>query len=470
MRIRTSLMGFLLLFHFCVAARVTLPAILGSHMVLQQKSMIKFWGSANPTEKITIQASWDTASYKIVASGNAKWEVLIKTPEAGGPYSIQIVGSNTIVLEDVLIGEVWLCGGQSNMEWSGLNKLDEAIKEAPNATNNQIRFFYVPKSTSKYPQDHILNARWIVCSPEEMLRFSTIGYFFGKELQGKLHSPVGLISSCWGGTYAESWTPEYVIENNTLIKRGAAMKSPHTIRPYENTVAYNAMIYPLTQFAIAGVIFYQGEANVNAHFAYEKLFTGLIDAWRAAWQIDFPFYYVQIAPYKYGFYHVGALLREKQTQASAHPKTGMVVVSDLVPDTLNIHPTKKVGVALRLANLALRDTYGFSDIQPYSPRYSNHTIQKNKVTIEFSYAEGGLTYVGDKITCFEIAGEDQVFYRAEASISKNKVVVSCELVPNPIAVRFGFNNTATPNLFNKEGLPVNLFRTDGWPVVTSAVK
>ncbi|MFN5761217.1 MAG: sialate O-acetylesterase [Sphingobacteriales bacterium] len=467
---RKLLCCLIVLFHHSVQAKVTLPNILGSHMVLQQHSTVKFWGRANPTEKITILPSWDTVSYKIVANGSARWETMIKTPASGGPYSIKIIGSNTIVLEDVLIGEVWLCGGQSNMEWSGLNKLEEAIQESPKATNEKIRFFYVPKSTSYHPQDDISDARWVVCTPQEMLRFSTIGYFFGKELNGKLDRPIGLISSCWGGTYAESWSPEYVIENNALIKKGAALRTVHTIRPHENSVAYNAMIYPLTQFAIAGVIWYQGESNVNAHFAYDKLFSGLIDSWRAAWQLDFPFYYVQIAPYKYGFHNVGVLLREKQTKVSTHLKSGMVVISDLVPDTLNIHPTKKVGVALRLANLALRETYGYSDIQPYSPTYSKHTIQKSKITIEFNHAESGLIVVGDNITCFEVAGKDQVFYPAEASIVKNKVVVFSESVAEPVAIRYAFSNTAIPNLFNKEGLPANMFRTDNWEVATPPVK
>ena len=431
---------------FSLQAKVTLPSVLGSHMVLQQKSFVKFWGSANPTEKITITTSWDTVSYNTVK------------------------GSNTIDLEDVMIGEVWRCGGQSNMEWSGLNKLEEAIEESPRANNKQIRFFYVPKLTSYYPQDHIPGARWVVCSPEEMIRFSTIGYFFGKQLQEKLHTPVGLISSCWGGTYAESWTPAYVIENNALIRKGAANRTPHAIRPHENSVAYNAMIFPLTQFPIAGVIWYQGEANVNAHYAYDKLFKGMIDSWIAAWQLDFPFYYVQIAPYKYPFPYIGALLREKQTLSAAHPKTGMVVISDLVPVTLNIHPTKKVGVALRLANLALHDTYGFSDLQPYSPSYSKHTIQDNKVILEFRHAENGLISRGERLTCFEVAGADQRFFPAEARIVKNKVVVSSDSVTSPVSVRFGFSNTAVPNLFSRDGLPVNMFRTDNWEIVTPFMK
>lgn len=467
---RTVMICLFFLFYYSLQAKVTLPNILGSHMVLQQNSMVKFWGRANPTEKITIQPSWDTITYKVVTTGNARWEAMIKTPTSGGPYSIKIVGSNTIILDDIMVGEVWLCGGQSNMEWSGMNKLEEAIKESPNATNEKIRFFYVPKSTSYFPQDDIPDAKWVVCTPEEMMRFSAIGYFFGKELQGRLNRPIGLISSCWGGTYAESWSPEYVIENNALIKKAAALRTVHAIRPHENSVAYNAMIYPLIQFTIAGVLWYQGESNVNAHFVYDKLFMGLIDAWRAAWQIDFPFYYVQIAPYKYGFHNVGVLLRERQTKVSTHMKTGMVVISDLVPDTLNIHPTKKVGVALRLANLALHDTYGFSDIKPYSPSYSKHSILKNKVTIEFSHAENGLVYVGDKINCFEVAGQDQVFYPAEASIIKNKVVIFSDSVTEPVAIRFAYSNTAIPNLFNKEGLPVNLFRTDNWDVATPAVK
>jgi sialate O-acetylesterase len=330
---------------FCFAtiaskANVRLPNIIGSHMVLQQKSTVKLWGWSAPGESITIKVSWDTTTYKVVAGRDAKWITSIKTPEAGGSYSITIKGNNTIKLEDVLIGEVWLCGGQSNMEWSGDQNLPQSKVEAPNATNNKIRFFYVAKSTSAFPQDNV-DGKWMVCTPEEMIHFSAIGYFYGKNLFEKLNCPIGLINSNWGGTPAETWTPDYVINSDEIIKKGADALKPADWWPHKTGLAYNAMIYPITNYTIAGAIWYQGESNTQTYYAYEKLFTGMIDAWRQQWNKAFPFYFVQIAPFAYGFKNIGALLRETQTKAAAFPNTGMVIVSDLTPDTNNIHPILK---------------------------------------------------------------------------------------------------------------------------------
>ncbi len=201
-------------------ANVRLPNILGSHMVLQQKSTVKLWGWAAPGEKISITVGWDNSTYQAQATNDAKWITEIKTPAAGGSYTITLQGNNTIVLEDVLIGEVWVCGGQSNMEWSGTQNLQESKDEAPNATNTKIRLFYVAKSTSAFPQENV-DGKWVVCAPEEMIKFSAIGYFFGKNLTQKMNIPIGLINSNWGGTPAETWAPEYVINNDKIIKRGS---------------------------------------------------------------------------------------------------------------------------------------------------------------------------------------------------------------------------------------------------------
>ena len=448
---------------------VRLPNIIGTHMVLQQKSSVKIWGWAAPGEAITITTQWDTTHYKVTTTGNAKWSTEIKTPAAGGPYTINIEGNNKIILEDILIGEVWVCGGQSNMEWSGDQGLQEVKDEAPNATNTKIRFFYVPKSTSLYPQENV-ESKWVVCSPEDMKHFSAIGYFFGKNLNQALNSPIGLINSNWGGTAAETWTPNYVVDNDALIKKGAAELKPTPWWPHETALAYNAMMYPLTNFSIAGVIWYQGESNTNTYYSYEKLFTKMIDAWRHHWNKNFPFYFVQIAPYTYGNNNIGALLREAQTKSATHTNTGMVVITDLVPDITNIHPTLKIAVGKRLANLALNKTYGFANITCQSPTYASHSIEKDKIKIKFNNAETGLIAKEALITCFEIAGADQQFLPAQAKIDGATIIVSNKNVPNPVAVRFAFNNTAMPNLFNKEGLPVNLFRTDDWLMDTSPIK
>ena len=451
-----------------VSGNVRLPNIIGSHMVLQQKSNVKLWGWASPGEKISIKTSWDGITYQTQATNDAKWLTEIKTPEAGGSYSISVKGNNTIELEDVLIGEVWVCGGQSNMEWSGTQKLPQSIDEAPNARNIKIRLFYVSKSTSMFPQEN-LDGKWVVCSPEEMYKFSAIGYFFGKNLNEKMNAPIGLINSNWGGTPAETWTPAFVVNNNMTIKKGAEELKSQPGWPHQTAMAYNAMIYPLTNYAIAGAIWYQGESNVRTYYAYEKLFTGMIDAWRLQWNKNFPFYFVQIAPFTYGFKNVGALLRETQTRSASHPNTGMVVITDLIPDTTNIHPILKKEVAKRLSDMALNKTYGFKDISFDSPVYSNHVVEKDKIKIHFNNAANGLIAKGDQISSFEIAADDKRFLPAQAKIEGNTIIVSNKNIKNPVAVRFAFNNTAIPNLFNKEGLPVNLFRTDDWEMDTSAI-
>ena len=450
-------------------ANVRLPNIIGSHMVLQQKSNVHLWGWSAPSESITINVSWDTTTYKVRAGNDAKWLATIKTPEAGGSYSIIIKGNNTIKFEDVLIGEVWLCGGQSNMEWSGDQGLAQCKEEAPNANNNKIRLFYVPKSTSAFPQDNT-EGKWMVCTPEEMIHFSAIGYFFGKNLNEKLNSPIGLINSNWGGTPAETWTPEYVINESTIIKKGADELKPTDWWPHKTALAYNAMIYPLTNFSIAGAIWYQGESNTQTYYAYEKLFTGMIDAWRQQWNKSFPFYFVQIAPYTYGNKNIGALLRETQTKSALHVNTGMVVITDLVPDTANIHPVLKKEVAKRLSDMALNETYGDKKIICQSPIYAAHQIEKDKIKIQFTHSENGIVSKGNEITCFEIAGADKIFLPAQAKIENNEVVVFNKNIKTPVAVRYAFNNTAIPNLFSKDGLPVNLFRSDDWEMDTSPIK
>ena len=208
---------FIFLVFVSANANVRLPSIIGSHMVLQQKSSVKLWGWCSASEKIVISTSWDTTKYETYGNNGARWMTEIKTPSAGGPYTIWIKANNEIILEDVMIGEVWVCSGQSNMEWSADQGLKQSTEESPKATNKNIRFFYVPKSTSETPQDDVV-AKWVVCNPEDMLHFSAIGYFFGKQLNKELNYPIGLINSNWGGTPAEVWTPKEVISSNNDLQ------------------------------------------------------------------------------------------------------------------------------------------------------------------------------------------------------------------------------------------------------------
>ena len=442
-------------------AEVRLPAIIGSHMVLQQNTSVKIWGWCNPGEKITVSTNWDTTTVNAVGGSTAKWNLLLKTPAAGGPYTITIKASNTTVLEDVLIGEVWNCSGQSNMEMSYNWGVKEYTTDAENANNPQIRFFNMPRTTSETLQDDTKGS-WVVCNPDNMKTFSLAGYFFGQQVQQVLKQPVGLINTSWGGTPAEVWTPKEIIENDATLKEAAGKLKNSTGWPVAPGYTYNAMINPIIDFSIAGVIWYQGESNVGTSATYQNLFTAMISSWRKAWNKDLPFYFVQIAPFSgYGGMS-GALLREAQTKTLALANTGMVVTQDLVGDVKDIHPHNKKDVGLRLANYALAATYGIKQLVYKSPMYSTMAIEKDKIRINFENADNGLMNKNGPLTDFYIAGEDKIFVPALAIIKGNSVIVSNKNIKQPVAVRFGFTSAAMPNLFNKEGLPVNLFRTDNW--------
>lgn len=455
------------LFFICLTlvchANIRLPAVISSNMVLQQQSNVKLWGWCGPGEKIVVTTSWNNKTDTAVGTRDAKWQIGIQTPAAGGPYTITLKGSNTIVLENILIGEVWVCSGQSNMEWSYYNKLKDIADELPTCYNTNIRFFHIPKTTAEYPQDDCA-AQWAICDSNTLKSFSAVGYFFGKKLNKDLNVPIGLINTSWGGTPAEVWTPEESVNNDAELKSAAAKQEPKNWWPYLPGATYNAMIAPITKYGIAGSIWYQGESNTGTAATYSKLLTTMIDSWRKAWNKDFPFYFVQIAPFKYGNNYIGALLREQQTKAMAHPNTGMVVISDLVADTANIHPTNKHDVGARLANWALHDTYKKEGFAFKSPLYKNMEVKKGKAYIEFDNAPNGLMAKDKIITELYVAGSDQQFYPAEAKIEKDKLVVWSKQVKEPVAVRYAFSNTGIGNLYNKEELPVCPFRTDSWDV------
>jgi len=451
----------LLCFYFSATATIRLPAIIGDHMVLQRNSTVKIWGWCDATEKIKLNTAWDTTTYNATGGSNAKWMIELKTPSAGGPYKITITGSNTIVIDDVLIGEVWLCSGQSNMEMSVSWGLKQYEPEVAAATNKNIRFFHTPKITAEYPQDDV-KAKWVVCNPEDMRRFSMIGYFFGQKINGELNVPVGLINSSWGGTPAEVWTPKEAIIADPVLEAASKQLKEAPWWPVQTAYNYNAMIYPFVNYNIAGALWYQGEANVNTAATYNQLMTTLITSWRKVWGKEFPFYYVQIAPFAD---YTSAYLREQQTKTLSVLKTGMVVTSDLVDNIMDIHPQMKKEVGVRLANYALAETYGKNKAAYKGPTYKEMKAEKNKIRISFNNAESGLMIKAGKTpTDFYIAGDDKNFIPATAKIEGNTVVVWSKDIKNPTAVRFGFTNTAMPNLFSKDGLPVNLFRTDDWDV------
>ncbi len=442
-----------------ITANVTLPNIFGDNMVLQRNSEVKIWGWANPKEEIKLVSSWNNQEYKAVTNNQAKWELIIKTPEAGGPYTISIKGYTEVVLKNILIGEVWICSGQSNMEMSASWGIDNGDEEVKNAANPNIRFFTVSKSTAITPQNNVLG-NWVESTPETMKYFSAVGYFFAKRLREDLKNvPIGLISSNWGGTPAEIWMPEEVIQNDPVLLENAKKLYEQEYGPHQPGRAYNAMIAPIVGFKIAGTIWYQGESNVGS-LVYDKTLSALITSWRKNWNDEFPFYFVQIAPYKTGTNNFSNVtVRNSQRKILKEvPKTGMVITSD-ISDTIDIHPKNKKSVGIRLANLALAEVYKVNSNLVNGPLFKEIKIDKNKVTVSFDYAE--VLYFKNKISNqFEVAGTDGVFYPAEASIKNNQVILTSKKVASPAKVRFAWGNTIQSDLFNKANLPASCFITE----------
>ena len=441
--------------------QIKLPAVIGDNMVLQQNSEVAIWGWGDPGSEIKVSGSWSNDTVKAKISNQSEWKVKLKTPSAGGPFTVSIKGNEESVLKNVMIGEVWICSGQSNMEWSADSKINNAEEEIKNANHPNIRLFHVKKLASDTPQNNCF-AEWETCTPETMPSFSSVGYFFGRNLQQNLNVPVGIIEVAWGGTPAEVWVRADLVESDPMLKACAAQLNTYEWWPSKPGVVYNGMIAPILPYGIAGAIWYQGESNSDSPESYRKLFKTLIENWRHDFGNDFPFYYVQIAPYTYGKNTRAPLIREMQMQTMDVPKTGMVVVSDLVDNVKDIHPRNKQDVGKRLSNWALAETYGVKGLIYKFPLFRSMTLEKSKARVTFENVNNGLKVNGDEITCFEIAGDDQAFKPAKVKIDGNTLLVWSKEVKTPEAVRFAWSNDAIGNLFSQEGLPVAPFRTDDW--------
>lgn len=451
----------LIIFTTNIFAKIILPSVFSDNMVLQQNSKVAIWGWANPAEKVKIVTSWNNDTIQVKADNTAKWEATLQTIGAGGPYSIQILGNEGVEFKNVMLGEVWLCSGQSNMEMSVNWKLINGEEDAAKADNPNIRIFHVQKIGAKYPQQ-TCNATWTNCTPETMRNTSAVGYYFARELQQKLNVPVGIIVSAWGGTPAEVWIEKSRIENNEVLNRH---KYAETFPgwPGEAGTLYNSMIYPVIPFGIAGAIWYQGESNCGNYQIYSDLMETLIENWRADFKKEFPFYLVQIAPYTYGDKGTSEYIREQQDiVAKTVPNTGLVVISDLVDNIKDIHPKNKFDVGKRLANYALAETYKQNAGEYKSPEFKTMQIEKGKIKLTIGNAGSGLKSTGKTPEKFLIAGEDQKFIPANAKIEGNTVILSSKEVNMPVAVRFCFDDTSMPDVFSTEGLPLAPFRTDKW--------
>ncbi|MCD8186922.1 MAG: sialate O-acetylesterase, partial [Rikenellaceae bacterium] len=410
------------------------------------------------------------------AEGN--WKVLVATTEAGGPYEIRISDGEEILLHNILLGEVWVCSGQSNMEMplKGFigQPVDRALSTVAHAgADPGLRLFTVKKTRSPEPLDDVEGA-WAVSSPQSALNFSAAAYFFGQNLHRILEVPVGLIVSAWSGSYIEAWMPRQLREE--------LRTPPGNIFSQE---LYNAMIHPLLPYGIAGWIWYQGESNRIYPTDYARLMERMIGWWREQWgRGELPFYYVQIAPYLYDDGADGvsiALVRDQQSLVQRTvPQTGMVVTMDL-GDPLNIHPVQKKQVGERLSYWSLARTYGIQGLPYRAPEYESMEVREDgTVTVKFGFPEeeaqgrlpfdNGLAPWDIQVDGFEIAGPDRVFYPARARVDKtgrrNSVTLSSEQVDRPVAVRYAWKNSVQATLFSTMGLPVSPFRTDDWEVRT----
>ena len=463
-KIVTSII-FLFLICNVISAKVKLPSVLSDKMVLQQNTVVKIWGWANSGENISVFTSWNKKTAHATADNDGKWFVNVKTNKAGGPYTIKINGENEIVLKDILLGEVWVCSGQSNMEFTikmlggwGLYKKEKADMEKNDFS--KIRLCQVKRTVSKVPVDTCV-ASWVNADLNTTDTFSAVAFFYGKELYQKLKVPIGLISSNWGGTPAEAWTEKSYLLNDPDLSFYITSNVQYDYDQYKPYMLYNSMIHPLLNFKIRGVIWYQGESNVPEAHLYTKLFSTMIKCWRDKWQLgNFPFYFVQIAPFDYGDdFSASAYLREAQLKTLSVPNTGMAVTMD-IGNPKNIHPKDKPEVGRRLALWALAKTYKVKIPGYMGPIYKSFKVENDRVRLMFDNADDGLIVKGNKLTGFKIADKQMKFVDADAVIEKNTVVVSNKDIKNPAAVRFAFTNIDSSNLYNKDNLPATSFRTD----------
>ena len=504
------LLGLLLLVGLAAvaAADVTMPAMFADHMVLQREIAIPVWGWADAGEKVTVTLGDQTKT--AAADSDGKWSVRLSALEAGGPHTLKVKGNNAIEIGDVLVGEVWLGSGQSNMAMT-VSRSANFDQEQAAANHPQLRMLTVDRVTAETPQDRC-GAAWQVSSPETVGDFSATAYFFGRELHKELGVPVGLINSSWGGTPVQAWTCLKAQQAHPELKpmlddwdrriatydpeaakaryekqlaawkekaaeaKAAGREAPRRPRPpvdpkvdpHRPASLFNGMIAPLAPYALRGAIWYQGESNAGGTAAnlYGLQLATMIENWRQVWgQGDFAFEWVQLpnfrTPQKEPVETSGwVIVQEEMLKTLAVKNTGMAITID-VGEAEDIHPKNKQDVGKRLALWALGTTYG-KDVVYSGPLYKSMCKQDGKIVLEFDHTGDGLVAKGGKLKGFAVAGEDQQFVFADAEIAAGKVVVSSPNVKDPVAVRYAWADNPDCNLYNSAGLPASPFRTDGW--------
>lgn len=478
--LRKILLPLLLLLASSMAfAEIKLPAVVASNMVLQRNTAVQLWGWADKGEKIAIDCSWLDAPLTVKADKHGKWSVDVNTTNSKEQQSIKLESKQSeILLDNILFGEVWLCSGQSNMQQPvhGYNGQPTygTHHALLNARNAQLRLFTVDRVPSATPLDTLVSyTTWQQANSDNVASFSAVAYYFGQQLQEILDVPVGLIHTSWGGSSVQAWMSKEVIEQyqEVNLKNVNMKKSPNHIP----TALYNAMIHPLLPYTIKGALWYQGESNRLEPELYRQYFPAMVKDWRQRWGLgDFPFYYVQIAPYIYGgdkadIYNTPAntaFIREVQAAClDLIPNSGMAVTMD-IGEQACIHPAKKKEVAERLLFNALNKTYGLKSFKTDGPVFDKLEGKDQALLLSFKNADMGL-YAYDALQGFEVAGEDRVFYPAEAKIVKRKKLsVKSANVPQPVAVRYCWRNWTVGTLYDTYLLPASSFRTDNWDDAT----
>jgi sialate O-acetylesterase len=496
-------------------AAVKPHALIADGMVLQRDLKVPVWGTAGKGEAVTVEIQGQKVS---ATAEDGNWLVRLDNLKAGGPFEMTIAGTNTIRFKNVYVGDVWVCSGQSNMEWplSAAHNAGEAIAHSKNP---RIRLFTVGKIPAGVPQHNVAVVqqanlgKWFECNAQTSPGFSAVAYFFGRDLEKSLNVPIGLIHTSWGGTPAEAWTSKPVLTAEPALKHYAdkidrdmsayakgvekyiddlgknkealiavAARGQNLPQPPASPAQqfgfpaslYNGMIANLIPYGIRGAIWYQGESNANRAYEYRTLLPAMIKNWRADWkQGDFPFLIVQLAPFmklvQEPTESQWAELREAQLLTALNlPKTAVAIITD-VGDEKDIHPRQKEPVGARLA-LAARALANGEDIEYSGPIYNDMKIEGSKISLRFTHLGGGLLAKGGPLTGFTIAGSDRKFVNAEAEIQDDTVVVSSSQVAQPVAVRYGWANYPTGNLWNKAGLPASPFRTDDFPMLTGPKK
>jgi sialate O-acetylesterase len=443
-----------------------LPSLFSDHMVLQQQSRVNLWGTATPSSTIQVIGSWGSVQ-TAHADKKGNWHTKLATHSAGGPYTVTIkTNDTTVLIKDVLMGEVWIASGQSNMDiglrgWPPGDTILNSAAEIAHANYPDIHFLKVPFNVSATPIRNV-NAVWKVISPATAGDFSATAYFYALNLYKALRVPIGIIQSSIGGTPVEAWTSRGSLEKlgdfNLALQAEAKGGKISSNSP---SVLFNAMVNPLIPYTIKGVIWYQGESNVGRADQYKKLFPLMIKDWREKWQQTLPIYYVQIAPFMYtapNQKEQSQKLRDAQRYALKLPKTGMVTTLD-AGYLKTAHPPYKQVVGQRLSLLALVKTYNNKGV-PMGPMFHRASIRQDKIIVKFKYNGGGLVSLVGGLTNFEIAGGDKIYFKADAKIIKDVIVVNSPQIKRPKYVRYAWSDSSAATLFNKEGLPAATFTSE----------